>query len=495
MLVLVSFGLVLLATILLVVGLLNDDGLTLIYFSIAASATAAVVLYMAFRMARPKDESSADAPPPLEDEDLSAVVADTTTVSPAVMEETPAAPEPAAAPPPPAPPVAEAGPDTGDADDQWADDADWEVDDDEVAFPIADYDDLSVAEIMPLLPQLYSDELDVVYEREQSTKNRSTILARLDKLKETGTEADASEDVDVDDEMTEIEVADDPSQTIVAPAPAPPPPAPAPVSLLDDDDDDAAFFPIADYDDLSVSQIVPLLSQLETDELEDVKAREQAGANRTTLLTEIDRYLSGELEAFSWEDEDAAEPAGVTQPVRSAPTPADSPAAERDRLPIAGYDDLNVADIRPQLGDLSPAELEQVLEYERARDNRSTIVNDITRRLESAPAPAAAAPKRAAKRGTTKKAATRTAPAKRSTAKKATTKRTTAKKAAKSARKATKKAAASRFPIANYDELNVSDIRPRLAKLSDDQLRQVREREATGAGRKTILNDIDGRLS
>ena len=52
----------------------------------------------------------------------------------------------------------------------------------DVEFPIADYDDLTVAEIMPLLPQLYSDELGVVAERERNGKNRSSILARLDEL-------------------------------------------------------------------------------------------------------------------------------------------------------------------------------------------------------------------------------------------------------------------------------------------------------------------------
>ena len=478
MLVLLSFGLVLLATILLVVGLLNDDGITLIYLSIAASATAAVVLYLAFRRARPTDEGASEAPAPLDEqepEDLAAAIDQTgATAAPA-----PAAASPAAAPVPAPVPTPEPVPAATAADDEaWADDTDWEVDD--LPFPIADYDELSVAEIMPLLPQLYSDELDVVHEREQSGKNRSTILARLEKLKETGTEADAEEQAaaaelseDAAPGRTDVEIADDPTQVIDAPAPAPAAPAPS-VSLLDEDEDedDAAFFPIADYDDLSVSQIMPLLSQLELDELQDVKAREQSGANRKTLIAEIDRYLSGELEAFSWEDE---EPQEAPAP---AAAPAPAPVADRQQLPIAGYDDLNVADIRPMLTDLSDAELRQVLEHEQARDNRKTIVNDIERRLDSGPAEPA--PKAAS----------------RSTAKRATKTRKATKKATKrAAKKATKKAAASRFPIANYDELNVADIRPRLTKLTDAQLRQVREREAAGAGRKTILNDIDSRLS
>ncbi len=40
----------------------------------------------------------------------------------------------------------------------------------------------------------------------------------------------------------------------------------------------------------------------------------------------------------------------------------------------------------------------------------------------------------------------------------------------------------------------MADIRPRLTDLSDGQLEQVRERELSGAGRKTILKDIENRL-
>lgn len=482
MLVLLSFGLVLLATILLVVGLLNDDGIQLIYFSIAASATAAVVLYLAFRRARPQDDVRTDAPEPLPD-DLEPRADDSTVVIPAAA--APAAPTPAAPAPavPPAAAVSEPEPEpepamaADRADDAWADDADWEVDD--LQFPIADYDELSVAEIMPLLPQLYSDELDIVYEREQTGKNRATILARLEKLKETGTEADAEEAEAASDDATEV---------VEAPAPPPvraPMPAPPTVSLLDDEDEDAGvFFPIADYDDLSVSQIVPLLPQLELDELEDVKAREQAGANRTTLIAEIDRYLSGELEAFSWSETDDEPAAAVPATPPAAPAPVSG--AGGDSAPIAGYDSMTVADIRPRLSDLSAAELEQLLDYETARDNRKTIVADITRRLEGgddepAAPPARKATKRAAKAS---KRATKAAKVAKST-----------KKASKKATKAAKKKAAPRFPIANYDELTVADIRPRLTKLSEAQLELVRERELTGAGRKTILNDIDSRLS
>lgn len=398
MLVLVSFGLVLLATILLVVGLLNDDGLTLIYLSIAASAAAAVVLYVAFRKAKPQAGSDTTAAPaPLADE-IAPTPVDETAAVPVVEAEASPAPAPAPQPEPepaPAPAI--------DADEDWMADADWE-DEGVVDFPIADYDDLTVAEIMPLLPQLYSDEIDDVIAREQSGKNRSTIVQRLEELKQTGTEADAAE------AAAEAEA----SSETAAPAPAPAPAAAPATSLLDDDEDDAYFFPIADYDALSVSQITPLLPQLEADELEEVREREVSGAGRKTILNEIDRLLGG------------------------APEPAPAPAKKAAR---------------------------------------------------KAPA------KKAARRTTTKKATKKAAGKKAATKKSATQKKATKKKSATKAKKAAKKKAAPRFPIANYDELTVADIRPRLTDLSDRQLEQVREREESGAGRKTILKDIDNRLS
>ena len=54
---------------------------------------------------------------------------------------------------------------------------DW--DDDEVVFPIEDYDDLQVAEILPLLPELDSVELEAVREREAGAKARGTVLRRI----------------------------------------------------------------------------------------------------------------------------------------------------------------------------------------------------------------------------------------------------------------------------------------------------------------------------
>ncbi|MCO8126741.1 hypothetical protein NHL50_05945 [Acidimicrobiia bacterium EGI L10123] len=501
MLVLVSFGLVLLATILLVVGLLADT-LTLIYLSIAASFTAAVVLYLAFRRARPKADTDLVAPtpiPPEGAEDESTEV-DPTTITPGATtpETVVAAEEPEVIDAEDAPALVD-DPATSAAGDDWTTDADWADDGEfDVEFPIADYDDLTVAEIMPLLPQLYTDELGVVAERERTGKNRAAILDRLDELAATGTDADALEaaSIDADDAFAPAAapaaaVAESPRNDALSTPPATPRPAPAPPqvpSLSDDEDDDGFVFPIAAYDELGVDQIVPLLAQLEDDELEDVKAREVAGQGRRSVIAEIDRQL-GLVDAVgaradrdgTWA-EPAPEPAPAPEP---RPAPAPEPAGS-SMLAIAGYDGLTVAQIRPLLAGLSHDELRAVLDHEVARDNRRTIVADIERRLGAGgPAPTAAA--RATKAPARK--ATKKATAKKATAKKATTKRS-----AKKSARATKQAAAPKFPIADYDTLTVAQIRPKLAGLSEAQLRQVQAREADGAGRKTILNEIASRL-
>ncbi|HSP02338.1 MAG TPA: hypothetical protein VLR27_02485 [Acidimicrobiales bacterium] len=502
MLVLVSFGLVLLATILLVVGLLADN-LTLIYISIASSFTAAVVLYLAFRRARPKADTDLVAPTPIppegaeDDFDEPAV----TTITPAAT--TPesvvaAAEEPEAVEPEPQPePVLAGDPASSAAGDDWTSDDDWADDGEfDVEFPIADYDDLTVAEIMPLLPQLYSDELGVVAERERTGKNRTAILSRLDELATTGTDADALEAVSAADDADEaFAPAAMPATTPAPEAPrndalSTPRPAPAApqVPSLSDDDDDGFVFPIADYDQLSVDQIVPLLAQLEDDELEDVKAREAAGQGRKSVIAEIDRQLGlvDALDTASVPDEGWAEPDPTPAPAPEARPQPEPETAASSVLAIAGYDGLTVAQIRPLLAGLSHDELRAVLDHETARDNRRTIVADIERRLGAAE-PAAPAPAARPAARTTK------APARKAT-KKAAAKRTTAKRAAKKAARATKKAAAPRFPIADYDTLTVAQIRPQLAGLSEPELRQVQAREESGAGRKTILNEIASRL-
>jgi hypothetical protein len=55
LLVLLSFGVLLVATVLLILGLLAGHGLALIYVSIALSALSAVILFVAVRVSKPND--------------------------------------------------------------------------------------------------------------------------------------------------------------------------------------------------------------------------------------------------------------------------------------------------------------------------------------------------------------------------------------------------------------------------------------------------------
>jgi hypothetical protein len=80
-------------------------------------------------------------------------------------------------------------------------------------FPIADYDRLTVRQVMPLLPKLYADELPEVVERERAGKARRTVLQRLDQL--AALLADAPDDVTAE-EWTAARATPVPSTDAVA---------------------------------------------------------------------------------------------------------------------------------------------------------------------------------------------------------------------------------------------------------------------------------------
>ena len=229
MLLLVTVGLVLAGLILLIVGFVQDS-LTLIYLSIACAAIAGLALIVFSRLSRRSAvtvaaegmpaaaapasplvtagvapahagrtvESASPAPRPATaarsgagSDPREPVVARQASVPEDDRfhpgEPTPAQPVRAAAPAAPAattrmdpvrvPEPAPAAADAGGSDDEW--EVDWG---DEVLFPIEDYDELRVAEIVPLLPELEPDELEEVRDREAATKNRASILARIDEL-------------------------------------------------------------------------------------------------------------------------------------------------------------------------------------------------------------------------------------------------------------------------------------------------------------------------
>jgi hypothetical protein len=53
------------------------------------------------------------------------------------------------------------------------------------------------------------------------------------------------------------------------------------------------------------------------------------------------------------------------------------------RLPIAGYDEMNVEEISDRLGSLSDEELERVREYERRHKNRDSLIEQLDRKIRA----------------------------------------------------------------------------------------------------------------
>ncbi|MHB8669851.1 MAG: hypothetical protein ACYDAD_04705 [Acidimicrobiales bacterium] len=163
--VLVSFLLVLAAAVTLVIGLLNV-GLGLIYVSIACSVLAGIVLAVAVVRNRPGPEvATADGP-----EEMAPPLREPSGIGAVSLRDEPRGREDATA----AMPMRAVG-----AFGAAGDDAD-----DELEFPIADYDELRVSEILPLLGELDPDELEMVRDREEAGSARSTVLKSIDRMLE-----------------------------------------------------------------------------------------------------------------------------------------------------------------------------------------------------------------------------------------------------------------------------------------------------------------------
>jgi len=188
---------------------------------------------------------------------------------------------------------------------------------DDGGFPIPNYDRLRATELLSQLGSLDRNQLEAVRDREANGKNRFTILSRIDTLLSTAAEPawEVDEgDWDSEDEKVEAEVlVSEPSAT---------------GGGFDDegsdsgldgalDTDRTAAFPIASYDTLTVGQILPRLSELDPDELAQVRAREEMGRNRATILDRIDRLASRRAPA-PLAMPAAAPPAGRA-PARRAP--------------------------------------------------------------------------------------------------------------------------------------------------------------------------------
>lgn len=271
----VSLVLVIVAAITLVIGLLSS-GLPLVIVSIASSFLAGVFLILTVLRDRPRAEEVGALPRPPERERV---------------------PE---------------------SEEELA----------EGDLPIADYDDLKVGEIVPLLSELDDDELEEIRAHEEAGKSRATILGRIDELL-----SDAEEEGE--------EGAPDEG------------------------------FPIADYDDLKVGEIVPLLSELDDDELEDVRDREQAGKARAGIVGRIAELLGEEVEA---------PPAPARTATKAVPKVAAKAAAS---FPISGYDALSVGDVTKALKSLDAGALKQVRTYEKRKKARKGVLDRIESELAS----------------------------------------------------------------------------------------------------------------
>jgi hypothetical protein len=339
---LVSFLLVIVATIFLLSGLFLTKDLALIFISIACSAAAGIVLVVAVMRSKPRPTTA----PAAEGDQVPATAS--------VAAETPTArPAPA----------------------RRADGRE---------FPIPDYDSLEVVEVLPLLGDLEPAQLEMVRQREASGRAHPWILARVDALLEA--EADTSEHtwapgpigtggqqrslLDEDGgEIVEVEPDDADWASRGSDWAA----SDFPLDSGSDYDDLSGVrgFPIDRYDELRVTEILPLLANLGSEDLKMVREEEAAGKARASILARIDGLLAREGGAR-----------------RAAPTPAKRPVAKAPSraaatLPIENYDNLNVAQIVARLVKLSPTELKQLRTYEKRHKNRAGVLSRIEAALRT----------------------------------------------------------------------------------------------------------------
>jgi hypothetical protein len=81
--------------------------------------------------------------------------------------------------------------------------------------------------------------------------------------------------------------------------------------------------------------------------------------------------------------EATAKARAVADPVLAQADRARRAAGVGPSFPITGYDDLTVAQVQGRLGDLTPAELRKVRDYEKRHANRKTVLSDVEQRLGS----------------------------------------------------------------------------------------------------------------
>ena len=216
---------------------------------------------------------------------------------------------------------------------------------------------------------------------------------------------------DVDTQEVDLPLPPPAPGPSLAPAPAPAASSTAPESPAaggagdelegwdEDWDDDQPLFPIEDYDDLRVSEIVPLIGELDADELLEVRDRELATKSRATVLRRIAAALAdlgvpappapAPPATPSPAPPSAAAPGPPGAAARRGNGPAAAGGAPRPE-PIPGYASMRASDILPLLASLDPAVLAAVADAERAGANRATVLSRIAR-LQAAGAPRSSA--------------------------------------------------------------------------------------------------------
>ena len=239
-------------------------------------------------------------------------------------------------------------------------------------FPIADYDRMRATDLLRRLGSLDRNQLEAVRAREEAGKNRFTIMSRIDVLLAGMTEPawDAADDDWEDDEAAGVEAVESDTTVIevgaaddfddeddFAPAAVDdfalddddwgdeePADVVTPIPLgggeMEDDEVDelvspAEAFPIAGYESLTVGQILPRLSDLDADQLAQVRGREQEGRARATILDRIDRLASKSGAAPSAPARARKAPARKTPAVAATTTPAPRKARVAKVAPAA----------------------------------------------------------------------------------------------------------------------------------------------------------------
>jgi hypothetical protein len=74
------------------------------------------------------------------------------------------------------------------------------------------------------------------------------------------------------------------------------------------------------------------------------------------------------------------EPAGVAEPSVDEPAAVETGTGPA-QLPVPSYDELSVASLRARLRNLDPAQLRELLAYERANAARPAVVSMFERRI------------------------------------------------------------------------------------------------------------------